>query len=163
MQRRGAHDAMVKSSTISANDAGFEGGAGTMAALCDACALTTWRGWQHRASARHARCGDDIDLVCQRLDQLFGMSVDANTQLLSAQEVKYCLGVSACTASGSGHSASQVMVPIVKLLRLCDGEKPAIGKIADRMFMIDPPGDRGEGARAVLPAGPAGQVADGEL
>ena len=31
------------------------------------------------------------------------------------------------------------MTPVVKLLRLCDGEKPAMGKIYDRMFML---GDR---------------------
>ena len=30
----------------------------------------------------------------------------------------------------------QIMTPIVKLLRLCDGEKPAMGKIYDKMFMI---------------------------
>ena len=97
MQRRGAHDAMVKSSTITAIDAGFEGGAGTMAALCDACALTTWRGWQHRASARRARCGDDVDLVCERLDQLFGMSCRRQHRTFSPQELKYCLGVLLCT------------------------------------------------------------------
>ena len=28
------------------------------------------------------------------------------------------------------------MTPVVKLLRLMDGEKPAMGKIYDRMFMI---------------------------
>ena len=28
------------------------------------------------------------------------------------------------------------MTPIVKLLRLMDGEKPAMGKVYDRMFMI---------------------------
>ena len=28
------------------------------------------------------------------------------------------------------------MTPIVKLLRLADGEKPAMGKVYDRMFMI---------------------------
>ena len=28
------------------------------------------------------------------------------------------------------------MTPIVKLLRLCDGVKPAMGKIYDRMFML---------------------------
>ena len=28
------------------------------------------------------------------------------------------------------------MVPIVKLLRLVDGDKPVIGKVYDRMFMI---------------------------
>ena len=31
---------------------------------------------------------------------------------------------------------SQIMTPVVKLLRLMDGEKPAMGKIYDRMFMI---------------------------
>ena len=30
----------------------------------------------------------------------------------------------------------QIMTPIVKLLRLMDGEKPAMGKVYDRMFMI---------------------------
>ena len=28
------------------------------------------------------------------------------------------------------------MTPIVKLLRLADGDKPAMGKVYDRMFMI---------------------------
>ena len=28
------------------------------------------------------------------------------------------------------------MTPVVKLLRLMDGEKPAMGKVYDRMFMI---------------------------
>ena len=32
--------------------------------------------------------------------------------------------------------ALRVMTPIVKLLRLCDGDLPDIGKINDRMFMI---------------------------
>ena len=31
---------------------------------------------------------------------------------------------------------SQIMTPVVKLLRLMDGEKPAMGKVYDRMFMI---------------------------
>ena len=31
---------------------------------------------------------------------------------------------------------SQIMTPVVKLLRLMDGEEPATGKIDDRMFMI---------------------------
>ena len=30
----------------------------------------------------------------------------------------------------------QVLTPIVKLLRVMDGEKPVMGKIYDRMFMI---------------------------
>eukprot|EP00966_Prymnesium_polylepis_P115918 2679387-Prymnesium_polylepis.1 len=30
----------------------------------------------------------------------------------------------------------KVMTPIVKLLRLCDGEKPAMGKVYDRMFLV---------------------------
>ena len=32
--------------------------------------------------------------------------------------------------------ALKIMTPIVKLLRLMDGEKPAMGKVYDRMFMI---------------------------
>jgi hypothetical protein len=32
--------------------------------------------------------------------------------------------------------ALKVMTPVVKLLRLCDGEKPAVGKIYDRMFLL---------------------------
>ena len=46
-------------------------------------------------------------------------------------------------------------MPIVKLLRLCDGEKPVMGKIYDRMFMI--------GQRLQAGAELAGQAADGEL
>lgn len=30
----------------------------------------------------------------------------------------------------------KVMTPVVKLLRLCDGEKPAMGKVYDRMFLL---------------------------
>eukprot|EP00966_Prymnesium_polylepis_P292618 6757838-Prymnesium_polylepis.2 len=32
--------------------------------------------------------------------------------------------------------ALKVMTPIVKLLRLCDGEAPAMGKVYDRMFLL---------------------------
>ena len=32
--------------------------------------------------------------------------------------------------------ALKIMTPVVKLLRLMDGEKPAMGKVYDRMFMI---------------------------
>ena len=51
---------------------------------------------------------------------------------MSSQEQLTSGAVRLC--SRRGHA--QVMVPIVKLLRLCDGEKPAMGKIYDRMFMI---------------------------
>ena len=33
-------------------------------------------------------------------------------------------------------AALKVLTPIVKLLRLCDGEKPAMGKVYDRMFLL---------------------------
>lgn len=33
-------------------------------------------------------------------------------------------------------AALKVMVPVVKVLRMCDGNKPVIGKIYDKMFML---------------------------
>ena len=32
--------------------------------------------------------------------------------------------------------ALKIMTPVVKLLHLCDGERPAMGKVYDRMFLL---------------------------